>query len=156
MSETATQTETGTDARLAEWQAGVIGGVLGGVVMAVLYSAFQPSFLTDAVPGIYGLDGAGGIVGWTLHVSHAAVLGVVFAFAFDAVEGAEWRLPNTTAVSVVLALTVWAFAALLVDQVGIWNTGVAPAPASFDVTLLGFVTHLAYGLVVGVTAALLR
>lgn len=156
MPETASETDRSTDARLAEWQAGVVAGILGGIAMAVLYSLFQPSFLRASVPALYGLDGASGLVGWTLHVLHAAVLGVVFAAGFDAIEGGDWPLVETTVASVAFALVIWAFVALLVDPIWAWNPGTPPSASPVDVSLVGVVAHVAFGLVVGPVAAYLR
>ncbi|MFC6952664.1 hypothetical protein [Halorubellus litoreus] len=156
MGETVSQARARTDRELATWQAGVVAGVLGGVVMAVLYSVFQPSFLTASVPGIYGLDGASGLVGWTLHVSHAAVLGVAFVAGFEGLADEEWATVTTTVASVAFAILVWGSVVLLLDP--LWGGAADGGTGSslLDVSLVGAAAHLAYGVVVGPVVVALR
>lgn len=75
---------------------GSIGGGIGGVVGAVLFGlliwAVSPDAISEAIPAFYGLSESA-VLGWTLHLLHGLVLGVVFGvvasrpLVFDTVTG---------------------------------------------------------------------
>ncbi|MFD1640496.1 hypothetical protein [Halohasta litorea] len=70
-------TRTALVADLADWKVGVIGGLGGGLVFGILLSMLMPDIIGGAIPGLYGFSS--GVAGWTIHMAHSAVLGVVFA-----------------------------------------------------------------------------
>lgn len=84
----ATETDTPTDAERSDrltpargdWPAGVAGGVAGALAMGALVLAMNPPTMAVAIPSLYALappPNPG--LGLVVHVSHGAVLGVLFA-----------------------------------------------------------------------------
>ena len=83
----ATQTNSAGVSTNHSWKCGVLAGISGGVVMAVVMLAMGANnVLGGAIPALYGLapplNPAAGLV---VHISHGAVLGVVFAGILGAV-----------------------------------------------------------------------
>jgi len=151
--ETATATEAETGVGLADWQAGVVGGIAGAAVMAVLISLMNAAVLAAAIPGLYGLSG--GIAGWAVHLSHGAVLGVVFAAV------AEYGLGNRSTGGVVgLGITwgvvTWIGLAALVMPVWLSTVGFPAAPPFPNFAVPSLLWHAVYGGVLGVAYAGLR
>lgn len=150
----STQTEVeGTVTNNRRWGTSVIGGIAGSAVMAALILGMNPPTLAVAIPSLYGLaPPASAGTGLIVHLSHGAVLGVVFAGIVSAVDidspapllgaGAAWGV-----------LTWIGFAALLMP---IWLS-VAGSPASPPLPNFAppsVLWHLVYGVVLsGVYAA---
>lgn len=75
------------DEHTGGWQVGVLGGIVGGLVMGGLMLLMNPPTLAVAIPSLYGLappPSPG--VGLFVHVSHGAMLGVIFAGLVDALD----------------------------------------------------------------------
>ena len=147
-SETATRTDVRTRTTLEPWQAGVVGGVGGGVVFGVLLSLLAPEMLTGMIPAMYGLEG--GLAGWIIHVSHGAVLGVVFATLLTVAGKADLSVLAGGVVGVGYGIVVWATLAVIVMPVWL---GMAEMVPNLDMGSL--VGHALYGLVLGVAYAVL-
>jgi len=151
---TESSTTTDTGVHLADWQAGVVGGIAGAAVMAVLISSMNAAVLAGAIPALYGLSG--GIVGWVVHLSHGAVLGVVFAAL------AEGGLPegNSTGAVVGLGLAwgviTWIGLAALVMPLWLSAIGFPMAPPFPNFAPPSLLWHAVYGGVLGVAYAGLR
>lgn len=77
---TATREPTSTESRttLVPWQAGLVGGLAGGLVFGAMLSAMMTPVMEVAIPAMYGIEGPAGLVGWVIHMSNGAVLGVAF------------------------------------------------------------------------------
>jgi len=83
---TETQTRV-TDETPGNWKAGVVGGIVGAIVMGGLVLAMNTPTLAVAIPSLYTLaPPANPGVGLAVHLSHGAVLGVVFAGFVDAFD----------------------------------------------------------------------
>lgn len=143
----STETQSPTvDGRTGSWQAGAVGGVVGALVMGGLVLAMNPPTLAVANPSLYGLapPPTPG-VGLFVHVSHGAVLGVVFAGVADALDLSD----PTGLLGARLAwgiVTRVGFAALLLPA---W-LGVVGSPASPplpNVALPWLLWHAVYGVV---------
>lgn len=83
---TETQTQT-PDVSAGNWKAGAVGGIVGAIVMGGLVLAMSTPVLAVAIPSLYTLaPPANPGVGLAVHLSHGAVLGVIFAGFVDAFE----------------------------------------------------------------------
>ena len=150
---TETSTSTVTDVGLADWQAGVVGGIAGATVMAILISLMNAAVLQGAIPALYGL--AGGIAGWVVHLSHGAVLGVVFAAIVE-----SGIVDRTTGKTVGLGLLwgaiTWVGLAALVMPLWLSALGFPMAPPIPNFAIPSLLWHVVYGGVLGVAYAGLR
>lgn len=150
-SDTATQTDVQTGTALVPWQAGTLGGIVAAIVMGAMMTMQMQGVLENAIPAMYGLEG--GLAGWILHVSHGAVLGVVFAAIL--VAAGRPRVDLATGAGIGLAYGVVVWAALAVVVMPIWLSavgfGMAPDVPNVNATSLG--GHVAYGLVLGAAYA---
>ncbi|MDZ5810221.1 histidine kinase [Halorubrum sp. AD140] len=142
--------------RLVAWQGGVVGGLLGGLVFGLLLSLSSPGVIHTAIPALYGIGAESGVAGWVIHLSHAAVLGVVFAALADATleEGFETNLKSGL-LGLAYGLGVWAVLAVIVMPIWLDAVGFAGAPDVPNVDLASAVGHAAYGAVLGVTYGVL-
>ena len=149
--ETQTRTQTGLG-RLADWQAGVVGGLVGGAVMGAMITMMNPPVIEMAIPALYGLSG--GLAGWVVHMSHSAILGVVFAALAGRMAGGIGR---TALVGAVYGVVLWAVLAALVMPVWLQTIGFAGAPPFPNFALPGSLpAHVVYGVLLGALFPALR
>lgn len=150
--ETDTPTETGIE--LGDWQAGVVGGILGAAAMAIAISAMNPGTLTNAIPGLYGLSG--GIAGWVVHLSHGAVLGVLYAalVEFDAL-GVD-SMGKYLGAGIVWGVVTWAVLAAIIMPIWLGAVGFPNAPPLPNFAVPSLVWHLIYGVVLGIVYPAIR
>ncbi|WP_254279892.1 histidine kinase [Haloarcula marina] len=149
----ATQTPTDTGVVLEDWQAGVVGGIAGAAVMAVLISVMNPGVLTGAIPGLYGLSG--GVAGWAVHLSHGAVLGVVFAAVVES-GIVDRSVGSTVGLGILWGVVAWVVLAALVMPVWLSAVGFPAAPPFPNFAIPSLLWHVVYGGVLGVAYAALR
>ncbi|WP_254766429.1 DUF6789 family protein [Salinilacihabitans rarus] len=147
--ETATRTGVRTDTAVEPWQAGVAGGIVGALAFGALMAATSPEMLETVIPSMYGLEG--GLAGWFVHVSHGAILGVVFAALLVAAGRPHPSLGAGTAAGVAYGVVVWAALAVVVMPVWLGMPEMVP---NLDVGSL--VGHVVYGAGLGVVYALLE
>jgi len=150
---TETSTTTDTGVHLPDWQAGVLGGIAGAAVMAVLISVMNAAVLAGAIPGLYGLSG--GVAGWIVHLSHGAVLGVVFAAIVRAV-GEDRSAGTTVALGVLWGVVTWVGLAALVMPLWLGAVGFPMAPPFPNFAPPSLLWHAVYGGVLGVAYVGLR
>jgi hypothetical protein len=144
-------TQTGTqvsDSIDGSWAAGVLGGIAGALVMGGLVLAMNPATIAVAIPSLYGLapppNPAAGIV---VHVSHGAVLGVVFA---GIAGGLGLRSPGRlVAAGLAWGVVTWVGLAALVMPAWLSAVGSPASPPLPNFALPSLLWHLAYGLVLG-------
>lgn len=153
MAEIATSTEPRTGIELSNWQAGTVAGVAGGVAMGVMLTMQMTPVIEHAIPAMYGLDG--GLAGWIVHVSHAAILGVGFAAVLVARRATDWSLARTAGAGLAYGVVLWAVLAVLVMPVWLDAVGFANAPALPNVNVQSLLGHVVYGVVAGVAYAVL-
>jgi hypothetical protein len=139
---TSLETDTGS------WVSGLVGGLAGGAVMGLMISVMMTPVIEGAIPALYGLSG--GVAGWVVHMSHSAVLGVVFA----AIMGGLGRFSSSTgasiAVGAVYGIVLWAVLAALVMPIWLAAVGFPQAPPFPNFALPGSLpAHVAYGVVLG-------
>lgn len=150
---TETGTQTVTETETSTWKAGVLGGLAGGLVFGALMSMMMPDVIQGAIPGMYGLSG--GAAGWFVHMSHSAVLGVVFAAIVEARPGLASSTGTSVGTGIVYGIVLWAVLAVIVMP--IWVGAVTPAEPPFpNLNFQSLVGHLAYGAILGGVYAALR
>ncbi|WP_435063484.1 histidine kinase [Halobaculum sp. EA56] len=134
------------------WRAGVAAGALAGIAMGAAFSLFAPGALEVAIPSLYGLSG--GVAGWIVHVSHGAVLGVVFVALANALGVAD--ATRSTLLGIGYGVVLWvALAAVLMP---VWLAAVgSPATAPLpNLDPLSLAAHVLYGAVLGAALPSLR
>ncbi|MFD1633326.1 histidine kinase [Haloplanus ruber] len=144
----STQTAAETGKLDGNWRAGTLGGIAGGLVMGALVVAMNAPTLAVAIPSLYALAPPPTLgLGMVVHVSHGAVLGVVFA-ALVGVSGV--RTPTTqVGLGIAWGVAAWVgFAALLMP---LWLRAVgSPASPPFpNFALPSLLWHAVYGAVLG-------
>jgi hypothetical protein len=142
---TGTSLETGT----GSWISGMIGGLTGGALMGVMISVLLTPVIQGAIPAMYGLSG--GLAGWIVHMSHSAILGVVFAAIMGAGLGRfSDSVGATTAIGAVYGIVLWAVLAALVMPIWLAAVGFPGAPPFPNFALPGSLpAHVVYGAVLG-------
>lgn len=154
-SESAIQTATGTETALESWQAGVVGGIVGGLVFGMMMTMQMETIIVDAIPGMYGF-GASGAIGWTIHMAHSAVLGVVFAALIDLGGLGNWHDTTLTTglVGLGYGLVLWVILASFVMPawVGAMTAMEPPVP---NWNLQSAMGHAVYGVLLGIVYAVL-
>jgi len=151
---TSTEATTETGVRLADWQAGVVGGIAGAVAMAVLVSIMNAAVLQGAIPALYGLSG--GVAGWVVHLSHGAVLGVVFAALVERIYPGEHAAGAVAGLGVLWGVVTWIGLAALVMPLWLSAVGFPMAPPFPNFAPPSLLWHAVYGGVLGVAYAGLR
>ena len=156
---TATETseaERGAQWRTeGDWRAGVIGGVLGAAAMGVLVLAMNRATLAVAIPSLYGLAPPESVAaGLFVHISHGAVLGVVFA-AIAAAVGAE-SSTETVGLGALWGVVAWVVLAALVMPVWLSMVGSPANPPFPNFAIPSLLWHLVYGVVLGAVYALVE
>jgi len=142
--ETSTRTTPVTD--LADWKAGVIGGLGGGLVFGILMSIMMPDIIGGAIPGLYGFSG--GLAGWTIHMAHSAVLGVVFAGIASAAPQYTNTVGKSLAAGVGYGIVLWAILGAVVMP--LWVGAVLPMnPPVPTINPMSLVGHTVYGDLLG-------
>jgi|GEM_PF-505166 len=135
-----------------EWQAGVLGGLVGGAVMGVLLTLLARPVIEVAMPALVGLTG--GLYGWLVHMTIAAVFGVVFAAIVTRPSLRQYaeNASRATVAGLVYGVVLWVVAAGIVMPLWLAAVGFAGAPPVFGtLTVAGLVAHLGYGIGLGAT-----
>ncbi|MES3160539.1 MAG: histidine kinase [Halorubrum sp.] len=146
-SETATTTNISSET--VDWQAGVAGGLAGGLVFGALMSVMTPGVLEMGIPAMYGIEGPAGAIGWAIHMSHGAVIGL----GFTALAGLKPDLSESTGTSLAVGasygLLVWVALAVIVMPIWLGAVGFGGAPPLPNIGVESFVGHVVYGAVLG-------
>lgn len=133
---------------LADWQGGVVGGIIGAAVMGLLISVMKPPVLEMVIPAMYKLSG--GVAGWTIHLSHGAILGVSFVALYQ-----YTRFDNSVTAELTGGLAwgfvTWVGLAALVMPVWLSVVGAAMPPMVPNFAIGSLIWHLVYGFVLGGT-----
>lgn len=152
----STDTETQSSAAVAEdtgnWRGAVVAGLAGAAAMGVLISVMNAAVLAVAIPGLYGLaPPANGVAGWAVHLSHGAVLGVVFAavLSIPALREATDSTRRTVIAGLVYGVVIWVVLAALVMPVWLGAVGFPSPPPFPNFAVPSLLWHLVYGAVLG-------
>jgi hypothetical protein len=129
-------------------RAGVLGGILGALAMGALVLATSPPVLAVAIPSLYGLappPNPG--LGMVVHVSHGAVLGVVFAGLVGVlgIEGTARRV----GLGVAWGIATWIGLAALLMPVWLSAVGSPASPPFPNFAPPSLLWHVVYGAVLG-------
>jgi len=145
---TATETTERTETTNGSWQAGVVGGIVGALAMGALALAMNEPTLAVAIPSLYTLAPPPNVAaGLFVHVSHGAVLGVVFAALVGALD-----LDSTgelVGAGVAWGVLTWAVLAALVMPLWLPAVGSPASPPFPNFALPSLLWHLVYGVVLG-------
>ena len=148
MSSAAETTEQRATVERSSWQAGVVGGIVGAAVMAGLILAMNRATLAVAIPSLYSLvpppNLAGGLF---VHISHGAVLGVIFAAGVGAVGATSTG--TRVALGAAWGVVVWVLFAVLLMPAWLSVVGSPASPPLPNFAPPSLLWHLAYGLTLG-------
>ncbi|WP_144904744.1 DUF6789 family protein [Halobellus captivus] len=149
----ATETSTTRAAQTEDnaWQYGVIAGAIAAIVMGALMVMQMRPVIEVAIPSMYFL--MGGAAGFTIHVAHGAVLGVVFA-AFAATQ-TDLTTAKAIAYGVGYGVVLWVVLAVLVMPIWLSAVGSPANPSLPNVNVMSLVGHVVYGAVLGGVYAVL-
>ena len=139
---TSLETDTGS------WVSGLVGGLAGGAVMGLMITVMMTPVIEGAIPGLYDLSG--GLAGWVVHMSHSAVLGVVFAAIMSGLGRFSGNVGATIGIGAVYGVVLWTVLAALVMPVWLAALGFPAAPPFPNFALPGSLpAHVVYGVVLG-------
>ena len=148
-SKTVTRSNAQTETGLEPWQAGVVGGIAGAIAFGAMMAAMAPEMLAMMIPAMYGLEGA--LAGWVVHVSHGAILGLVFAIVLVTANRPNLDLATGVGAGILYGVVLWTLLAVVVMPVWL---GMAEMVPNVDTTSL--VGHVVYGALLGVVYATLE
>jgi hypothetical protein len=154
--ETATEPAVPRWTALEPWQGGLVAGLLGGLVFGIMLSMQMQNVIETAIPALYGF-GTSGLVGWIVHMSHAAILGVVFAAVVDIADLHD-RLSDNLRMGLAglgYGLVLWIGLAVLLMPLWLQAVGFGGAPAFPNPSPQSLVGHLVYGVVLGIAFSVL-
>jgi hypothetical protein len=145
---TATETAGDTGESGGNWRAGVLGGIAGALVMGGLVLAMSPPVLAVAIPSLYTLaPPPNPAVGMVVHVSHGAVLGVVFA-ALVGTFGVE-STARRVGLGAAWGVATWIGLAALLMPVWLSAVGSPASPPFPNFAPPSLLWHVVYGAVLG-------
>jgi hypothetical protein len=148
MAETQAANTTGfADIEVPSWKGGVVAGLAGGAVMAAVMLAMNPTPIEVAIPSLYGLaPPASGAAGLFVHLSHGAVLGVVFA-GLAGVVGISDSRGKLLGAGVAWGVVTWVVLAALVMPVWLSVIGSPAQPPLPNFAPPSLLWHVVYGVV---------
>jgi len=145
---TATDSAVTSGVTRGNWKAGTLAGIVGGVAMGVLVAVMNEPTVAVAIPSLYGLaPPANALLGIGVHLSHAAVLGVVFAGILGVV-GLE-DPPTVVGAGVAWGVLTWVGLAALVMPVWLGVVGSPASPPFPNFAPPSLLWHVVYGGVLG-------
>jgi hypothetical protein len=145
---TTTATERAVDVSTGNWKAGVVGGVAGAAVMGALVIAMNTPTLAVAIPSLYGLappPNPG--LGLAVHLSHGAVLGVVFAGIAGALDVDSTG--GIVGLGVGWGVATWVGLAALLMPLWLGAVGSPASPPFPNFAVPSLLWHVVYGVVLG-------
>ncbi|MFC6752914.1 histidine kinase [Halorubrum tibetense] len=146
-------TETATAANVStetgDWQAGVAGGLVGGLVFGAMMSVMTPPVLEMGIPAMYGIEGPAGAIGWAIHMSHGAVIGLGFAAIAGLKPDVSESIGTSLGVGAGYGLLVWVALAVVVMPIWLGAVGFGGAPPLPNIGVESLVGHVVYGVVLG-------
>lgn len=147
----ATETTTATDVSTdnGNWQAGVAGGLAGGLIFGAMMSVMTPGVLQMGIPAMYGIEGPAGAVGWVIHMSHGAIIGLGFAAIASLKPEVSESVSGSLGVGAGYGLLVWVVLAVIVMPIWLGSVGFPGAPPLPNIGVESLIGHGVYGAVLG-------
>ena len=148
----ATETATATTEASTEtgnWKAGVAGGLVGSLVFGAMMSMMTPGVLQMGIPAMYGIEGPAGAVGWAIHMSHGAVIGLGFAAIASLNPDLGDSIGTSLGVGAGYGFLVWVALAVIVMPIWLGAVGFPGAPPLPNVGVESLVGHVVYGAILG-------
>jgi len=145
---TVDETAHDTGEPSGNWRAGVVGGVVGALAMGALVLAMNTPTLAVAIPSLYTLappPNPG--LGMVVHVSHGAVLGVVFAGLVGALE--VQSAGKLVGFGVAWGVATWVVLAALLMPLWLSAVGSPASPPFPNFAPPSLLWHAVYGAVLG-------
>lgn len=131
------------------WSGAVAGGLVAGVGMGLIMH-----FLMGAMPLIGALYGQPTVAaGWIAHLFHSVVFALVFAAVVTRTSLREYGLLGTIGLGAVYGVILEIVAAGIVLPIWANATVAAGLPVPFWIPM-GFLTHIVYGVLLGVVFGL--
>jgi hypothetical protein len=143
------------DVSTGNWRAGVVGGVAGAAAMGALVVVMNLATLAVAIPSLYSLapPPSPGL-GLVVHLSHGAVLGVVFAGIVGVTDvDSTGRIVG---LGVGWGVATWVGLAALVMPLWLGAVGSPASPPFPNFAVPSLLWHVVYGLVLGGVYAVTR
>ena len=126
----------------------MVGGIVGAAVMGALIVLMNDTVIAVAIPSLYTLPPPQNpAAGLFVHVSHGAVLGVVFAGIAGAV-GAD-STGKLLGLGALWGVVTWAVLAALVMPMWLGAVGSPASPPLPNFAPPSLLWHVVYGLVLG-------
>ncbi len=150
-----TETESGSNVWLSAGIAGIVGTVVFGAVQMVMGAT---GVIAVAIPALYGISGPNLLAGWAIHLVHGALLGLGFALLATRPSVGPYvaSVGSAAAVGLAYGLVLTIPTAGVAMPLWLAAVGFPNAPPVPNLTLMGFVGHGVYGLVLGATFPVLR
>ena len=147
----ATENATSTDVSIknGSWKPGVAGGLVGGLVFGVMMSMMTPPVLEMGIPAMYGIEGPAGALGWAIHMSHGAIIGVGFAAIASLKPDLTDSIGPSLGVGAGYGLLVWVALAVIVMPIWLGAVGFGGVPPLPNIGVESLVGHVVYGVVLG-------
>jgi hypothetical protein len=145
---TTTSATQRPDVSVGNWKAGVLGGLIGALVMGVLVVVMNVATIAVAIPSLYGLappPNPG--LGLFVHLSHGAVLGVVFAGLAGVFDLDSTR--DRLGLGLAWGVATWLGLAALLMPVWLSVVGSPASPPFPNFATPSLLWHAVYGLVLG-------
>ncbi len=146
--ETTTTTANTSESLPGNWKAGIAGGLAGGLVFGAMMTVTMTNIMEMAIPVMYGIEGPAGAAGWAIHMSHSAVLGVVFAAAIGLAGLAGASGQKQVGAGIAYGLVLWIVLATFVMPAWVGAMGPMDPPVP-DVNPMSAVGHAVYGAILG-------
>ena len=145
---TTTENARPTGIAGGSWEAGVVGGIVGAAVMGALILLMNEAVIAVAIPSLYALaPPQNPAAGLFVHVSHGAVLGVVFAGIAGAV-GAD-STGELLGLGALWGVVTWVVLAALVMPMWLGAVGSPASPPLPNFAPPSLLWHVVYGVVLG-------
>jgi len=147
--------------------AGALGGLVGAAAFGAMMWLVNPEFLRSSIPALYGLEPRG-TFGWSVHLLHGVVLGLVFGAVVSRDAVRETLVPTDpdrlgpgglgtrlVAGGIAFGIAVWAIIPVLTLPI---LTDIANEDRSDVLAIAGtesLAGHALFGLLLGVVYAVL-
>ena len=141
------------------WISAILAGIAGTLVFGgVQMLTGATGVIAVAIPALYGISGPNLAAGWAIHLLHGAVLGLGFALLASRPSARTYtaRVVPAAAIGLAYGLVLTIPTAGIVMPLWLSAVGFPNAPPLPNFSLMAFVGHGVYGLVLGATYPVFR